>query len=168
MPYEEITSSTSLFSAPKNAFFPSKTEFYSDLNQTVVSDEEYENLKFLYLTLRMRNLSYMNDLYNAQNVIIICGIIGEWFEIMYSPYGFNPRKCNSASSLSECIERNLSKVIIELPTNKTIIEIFEKTITGDFSCVNTRLGFDTEILMPNYTTAEYDKMTANQSFKSYK
>ena len=87
---------------------------------------------------------------------------------MYSPYGFNPRKCNSASCLSECIERNLSKVITALPTNKTIIEIFEKTITGDFSCVNTRLGFDTEILMPNFTTAEYDKMTINQTFKSYK
>ena len=116
----------------------------------------------------MRNSSNMNDLNNAHNCIMICRIIGKWFEIMYSPYGFNPRKCNSASCLSECIERNLSKVIIALPTNKTIIEFFENTITGEFSCVNTRLSLDTEILMPNFTTAEYDKMTINQTFKSYK
>ena len=29
------------------------------------------------------------------------------------------------------------------------MEIFEKTLTGGFSCVNTCLSFDSELLMPN-------------------
>ena len=74
---------------------------------------------------------------------------------MYRSYAYNPRKCNSASSLSECVRIDLSKIIIALPTNKTAIETFEKTITGGFSSVNTRLGFNIEILMPNHTAAEY-------------
>lgn len=69
------------------------------------------------------------------------------------------------NSLSGCIEKDISKVIIALPANKTVMEIFEKTLTDG---VNTSLGFDSQILMPNYTTAEYDKMIIDKIFKSYK
>ena len=67
---------------------------------------------------------------------------------MQDRYGFNPRKCNSASALSGCIEREMSKIIIALPTNAEHVEIFEKTVTGGFSSVNTRLAFDTKIFLP--------------------
>lgn len=67
--------------------------------------------------------------------------------------------------MSGCIEKDISKVIIALPANKTVMEIFEKTLTGG---VNTSLGFDSKILMPNYTAAEYDQMIIDESFKSYK
>ena len=63
--------------------------------------------------------------------------------------GFNPRKCNSASTLSDCIECDLSKVIIALPTSNEVVEVFEKLLTGGFSCVNIRLSFDAELLLPN-------------------
>ena len=46
-------------------------------------------------------------------------------------------------------ERDLFKIIISLPTNNERLEFSEKTLTGGFSCVNTRLSFDTEILLPN-------------------
>ena len=43
----------------------------------------------------------------------------------------------------------MSKVIIALPTSNESVEIFEQTITGGFSSVNTQLAFNTEILLPN-------------------
>ena len=52
----------------------------------------------------MRNLSDMNDLYNLQDTGILCETIEKRFQIMCNKYGFNPRKCNSDSCLSECIE----------------------------------------------------------------
>ena len=45
----------------------------------------------------MRNLGDMNDLYNAQDVILLCEIIENKFQIMNDAYGFNRRKCNSPS-----------------------------------------------------------------------
>ena len=68
---------------------------------------------------------------------------------MQDEYGYNPRKCNSASTLSGCIEREMSKVIIALPTSNEFVNTFEETLTGGFSSVNTRLAFDTQILLPN-------------------
>ena len=87
---------------------------------------------------------------------------------MQEKFGFNPRKCNSASTLSGCVQRNQSKVIISLPTNFNHAEVFEKTLIGGFTCVNTRVGFDTEILLPNFTTKEYANMNIDESFQTYK
>ena len=97
----------------------------------------------------MPNLGDMNDLYNAQDTIVLCGIIENRFQLMQDEYGYNPRKCNSARTLSGCIEREMSKIIIALPTSSEIVDIFEKTLTRGFSYVNTRLAFDTEIFLPN-------------------
>ena len=68
---------------------------------------------------------------------------------MENTYGFNPRKFNSASSMSGCIEREMSKIILALPTKLEHAEIFEHTVIGRFSSVNTRLAFDLQILLPN-------------------
>ena len=97
----------------------------------------------------MRNLGDMNDLYNVQDIILSCEVGENRFQFMHDWYGFNPRECNPASTLSGCIEREISHVIIALPTSNEVIDIFEQTIIGGFSSVNTRLAFDTEILLPN-------------------
>ena len=54
--------------------------------------------------------------------------------------------------MSGCIEREMSKIIIALPTKDEHVEIFKETITGGFSSVNTRLAFDSQVLLPNLKT----------------
>ena len=44
----------------------------------------------------MRNLGDMNDLYNAQDVILLCEITENRFQLMHDQYSFNPRRCNLA------------------------------------------------------------------------
>ena len=97
----------------------------------------------------MRHLGDLNDLCNVQDVIFLSEIIENRFETMHKTYGFNPKKCNSASAMSGYIEREMSKIILALPTKLDHVEIFEQTVTGGFSSVNTRLAFDTQILLPN-------------------
>ena len=36
--------------------FGKKTKFFSELKQVAVNDNDYENSKYLYQTLKMRNL----------------------------------------------------------------------------------------------------------------
>ena len=69
---------------------------------------------------------------------------------MQERFNFNPRKCNAASMLSDCIQKTKSESIISLPTCNKHVEIFEKRLSGAFSSVNTRLAFDTEIRLLNY------------------
>ena len=116
----------------------------------------------------MKDLSDLNDLYNAQDVIILLEIIENRFQTMQDKTGYNPRIINSASKLSGCIQREKSKCILTLPVNNTQMEIFEKTLCGGFSSVNTRLSLDTELLMPNLTKSDYQNMNIDQSFKAFK
>ena len=51
----------------------------------------------------MRDLSDLNDLYNAQDVIILLEIIENRFQKIQNKTGYNPRVINSASKLSGCI-----------------------------------------------------------------
>ena len=78
-------------------------------------------------------MSNFNDLYNTQDVILLCKNFENRFQAMYEKSAFNPRKCNSVSKLSGCIQKEQSKVIVALPTNNSIMEIFEKTLTGGFA-----------------------------------
>ena len=169
IPYEKIETIESLsFVKPEDGIFFSKDEFFSSLKGKEIDEESNENAKQLFIILKMRNLSDLNDLYNLQDVIILLEIIENRFQIIQDKTSYNPRIINSASKLSGCIQREKSKCILALPINNTQMEIFEKTISGGFSSVNTTLSFDTEILMPNLTKTEYDKMNTGESFKSYK
>ena len=102
MLYEKVIDINSLSKSPDQKFF-THTEFYRSLKQSNLSLVEYENAKYLYEILNMRNLGDMNDLYNAQDVILLCEIIENRFQQMYEKYDYNSRKCNSASTLSGCV-----------------------------------------------------------------
>ena len=61
---------------------------------------------------------------------------------------FNPKKSNSASSFNGCVHRDKSKCLIDLPTDSEQVKLFEITLISGFSCVNTGLAFDFQILLP--------------------
>ena len=82
IPYEKIESIDSLEITPEDGIFFSKDEFFSTLKGKMVDDESYENSKKLYILLKMKNLSDLNDLYNAQDVIILLEIIENRFQSM--------------------------------------------------------------------------------------
>ena len=124
IPYEIIVDMESLFITPDRDFWE-KTEIFSKLKQSAVNDNDYKHSKYLYQTLKMRNLGDLNDLYNAQDVILLTEIVESRFQAMQNTYGFNPRKCNSAGLVSGCIEREISKIILALPTKLEHAEIFE-------------------------------------------
>ena len=78
---------------PENDFFE-YTEFFRSLNNKNIELDIYQDMEFLYKALKLRNLGDMNDLYNMQDVILLCEIIENRFQKMHDKFGFNPRKCN--------------------------------------------------------------------------
>ena len=59
-----------------------KDEFYCTLKEKSISDEEYDNSQMLYTELNMTDMSDLNDLYNAQDVILLCEIFENLFQVM--------------------------------------------------------------------------------------
>ena len=142
-----ITRYDSLHIEPENGKFFLPHQFYSTLKDYVMTDEECENVKKFYQTMKLENLGELNKIYNFQDTVILCEVFEQCSFHLQDFFKFNPRKCNSASSFSGCVHRDKSKCCITLPTNAEHVRVFEKTLIGGFSCVNTRLAFDTEILL---------------------
>ena len=163
IPYEKVETIKSLSTKPENGVFFTRDEFFSSLKGESVDEISYQNAKTLFLTLKMRDLSDLNDLYNVQDVIILLEVIENRFQKIMEMTDYNPRIINSASKLSRCIQREKSKCILALPTDNIQMEIFEKTVCGGYSSVNNRLSFDTELLMPNVT--KNDKKENPKPFK---
>ena len=68
--------------------------------------------------------------------------------------------------MSGYIEREMSRIILALPTKLEHVKVFEQTVTDGFSSVSTRMAFDTQILLPNL---EYkDDLEKNQLNKDFK
>ena len=114
----------------------------------MITNEDYNSVKKLYQTMKLDNLGVLNKLYNFQDTIILCEIFENRSQQLQKLSKCNPKMCNSASSFSGCVYRDKSKCLIALPTNAEHVRLFEKTLIGGFSCINTRLAFDSQILLP--------------------
>ena len=144
IPYQMITEFESLNIRQKNGFFDRK-DFYSTLKEKDISETEYENVKKFFTLLRLKALGDMNRVYNFQGTLILCEISEQRAGLLEKLFKFNPRKWNSASLFSGYVHRNKSKCNIAMPTDAEKIRVFEKTLIGGYSCVNTRMAFNTEI-----------------------
>ena len=126
IPYKLIVDMQSLLLTPDDEQFWNKTEFFSELKLQTVDDESCENSKFLFKTLKMRNLGDINDLYNTQDVILLCQILESRFQAKQNTYGFNLRKCNSASTRSGCIERECQKLSLRFQQKSNMLKFLNK------------------------------------------
>ena len=147
IPYQTITDLDSLSTKPSDGEFFDKKSFYSILREKNISEEEYENVKKNFKILKLETLGDLNRIYNIQDTLILCEIFEQRSQLLQELFKFNPRKCNSASAFSGYVHRNKSKCNIVLPLDAKVVRIFEKTLIGGYSCVNTRLAFDTEIFL---------------------
>ena len=116
--------------------------------------------------MKMRNLSDFNDIYNTQDVIILEVILEYRWQKINDDTGFDPRCFTSASILSGAIERMKSKVILTFPTNVKTVDLMEKIISGGYSSVHTRLGFDTEMFTPKSEKCMKEKDRILEDIKS--
>ena len=111
IPYKLITIFDSLSISPDKEFFEPH-QFYLSMKDSILSTEEYENVKKFYTTLKLSNLGELNQVYNFQDTIILCGICEQRSCLFQKMFRYNPRKCNSASRFSGCVHRNKSKCCI--------------------------------------------------------
>ena len=154
IPYQIITDFDSLEIKLEQGRFFKHSDFYSSLKERNISKEEYENVKRFFTVLRLKTLGDLNRIYNFQNTAILCEIFEERATLLQKLFKFNSRKCNSASSLSGCVQRLKSKCYIGLPTDAKIVRVFESILIAGYTCVNTRMAFDTDLLVNDPKTVK--------------
>ena len=96
--------------------------------------------------MNFENLGKVNKIYNFQDTIIPAR------HLSHAPITFkNYLNIIHVNVILQVFSVGASKDIrvnaTQLPTDAEHVRFFEKTLTGGFSCLNTRLAFDTQILI---------------------
>ena len=110
---------------------------YDSLDITIGTAFSYEAVKKLDHTMNLGNLGELNKLYNFQDTIILCKMFEQRSHHLQKLFKFNSKKGNSVSSFSDCIHGDKSKCLIALPADAEQVKLFERTLIGGFSFVNT-------------------------------
>ena len=123
IPYQIVKTLDSLEIKPENGDFFAHKDFYCTLSEKNIS-ADYENVKKFFKLLRLKILGDLNKIYNFQDVAILCEIFETRASLLQTLFKYNPRKCNSASGFSGCVQRLQSKCVITLPADAEIIRVF--------------------------------------------
>ena len=81
IPHELIADFGSLNISPDKDFFEIH-QFYSNMKDSVISDEDYNNVKKFYKLLKMSNLGELNKVYSFQDTIILCEIFEQRSDLL--------------------------------------------------------------------------------------
>ena len=143
MKWSTQTGFNSLDISPEEGFFFLPHQFYCSLKETIISKEDYDLVKKFYQTMKLKNLGELNKLYNFQDIIILYEIFENRSSQLYkSSLNITRESVIPQVFLVVVSTETKSKCLIALPTAAEHVRVFEKTLIGGFSCVNTRLAFD--------------------------
>ena len=68
---------------------PEQKDFYNDLTEEACSDEDYNHVKRVWRTFKMKNLGDLCDLYVASDVLLLSAVFQKYREECLESYGLD-------------------------------------------------------------------------------
>ena len=114
----------------KETKLPPKEAFYSKLNMSGVSSENYEHARKVWEEFKIKNLGEYHDLYLKTDVILLANVFEAFREVCLKNYGLDPAHFYTAPGLAwkACLKK--TKIRLELLLDPDMLLMFERGITG--------------------------------------
>ena len=119
---------------------PQKEKFYSKLNDSNISDEDYDHTQRIWKEFGMKNLGEYHDLYLKSDVLLLADVFEEFRNVCMANYSLDPAWYYTSPGLSWDALLKHSGVKLELLTDPDILLLFEKGIRGGISMISNRFG----------------------------
>ena len=117
-----------------------KELFYSRLNGEGISDENYAHARRVLKTFEMKNLEDYHNLYNRVDVLLLADVFENFRDICINNYNLDPAHYYTASGLTWDAALKLTKVKLELLTDRDMLLMVDKGIRGGISMISNRYG----------------------------
>ena len=119
---------------------PQKEKFFSKLNDSNISDEDYDHAQRIWKEFGMKNLGEYHDLYLKSDVLLLADVFEEFRNVCMENYSLDPAWYYTSPGLSWDALLKHSGVKLELLTDPDILLLFEKGIRGGISMISNRFG----------------------------
>ena len=109
---------------------PPKSSFYSKLNMSGVSNQDYEHACKVWRDFGIRNLGEYHNLYLKTDVILLANIFEAFRKVCLDNYGLDPADFYTAPGLAwkACLKK--TGIRLELLLNPDMLLMFERGIRG--------------------------------------
>ena len=117
---------------------PPKSEFYSKLSDSNISDEDYEHAQKVWRGFEMSTMRDYHDLYLELDVLLLADVFENFREICLKNYKLDPAWYLTAPGLSWDAMLRTTKIKLELLNDPDMLMMFEKGTRGGVSMVSNR------------------------------
>ena len=114
----------------KETVLPPKEVFYSKLNMSGVSDQDYEHTRRVWREFGINNLGEYHDLYLRTDVILLANVFESFRKVYLDNYGLDSAHFYTAPGLAwkACLKK--TKIGLELLLDPDMFLMFERRIRG--------------------------------------
>ena len=129
-------------------------DFYSKLNMSGISEDDYEHAKRVWGEFGLRNLGKYHDLYLKTDVILLSNIFDKFRKVCMENYGLDPAHFYTAPRLAwqVCLKKTGMK--LDLITDPDMLLMFERGIRGGITQVVKRYAKAHNKYMNDYDRKE--------------
>ena len=119
---------------------PPKEAFYSKLNKSHISDEDYEHAQKVWREFDCKTMRDYHDLYLKSDVLLLADVFENFRDLCLKNYELNPAWYYTAPGLAWDAALKRTKVELELFADREMLDMFEKGIRGGVSSIMHRYG----------------------------
>jgi len=118
--------------------FPPKEAFYSKLNISNITDDDFEHALKVWDNFKIKTFREYDDLYMTLDVLLLTDVFENFRSVCLKNYGLDPCWYFTASGLAwdACLKKTNEK--LELLNDVDMLLIFEKGIRGGVSMIPKR------------------------------
>ena len=112
---------------------PPKEAFYSNLNISNISDDDYHQVQKAWSTFSIRDLGEYHDLYLKTDVILLTNVFEAFRDTCLEHYKLDPAHFYTSLGLAWKAFLKKIGVNLELLTNRNMLLMFKRGIRGDIT-----------------------------------
>ena len=129
---------------------PPKESFHSILNDSGISEEDYQHAQNVWKTFNMKTMRDYHDLYLKSDVLLLSDVIENFRDVCLDNYHLDPAFYYTAPGLAWDACLKITKIKLELLTDYDMLMMVEKGIRGGVSMISTRYGKANNPYMKDY------------------
>ena len=129
---------------------PTKEAFHSVLNDSGISEEDYQHAQNVWDVFDMKTMRDYHDLYLKSDVLLLSDVFENFRDVCMENYHLDPVFYYTAPGLAWDACLKITKVELELLKDYDMLMMVEKGIRGGVSMISTRYGKANNPYMNNY------------------
>ena len=145
------------FNRLSSTSLPPKEAFHSVLNDSGISEEDYQHAQNVWETFKMKTMRDYHDLYLKSDVLLLSDVFENFRDVCLDNYHLDPAFYYTAPGLAWDACLKITKVRLELLTDYDMLMMIEKGIRGGVSMISTRYGKANNPYMKDYDPDQPNK-----------